>query len=176
MPPTGDSYTQIPSLSTAQRNLLQEALVSNKRSRQNGPVAAPSELVNTYFPPYTRPQAQSKAQALNFDSVNPAIFDVSQEHFPTSGYDTTFDESLLSTYNDTSGMFAFGSTATSPQQTEEHDKRKSPDEEDDEEEDESDHKRQEGDDKVAKKPGRKLITAEPTTVSVPSATTYPAPF
>jgi AP-1-like factor len=165
----GDSFAQIPSLSTAQRNLLQQALASNKRSRQNGPAATPAELVNNYFPTFPQAPAPAKAHDLIFDNVNPAIFDVSQDSFPTSGYDSTFDDSLLSTYNDNSGLFDFGSAATSPQQTEEHDKRKSPDEEDDEEDDESDHKRQEGDDKVAKKPGRKLITAEPTTVSIECA-------
>jgi AP-1-like transcription factor len=44
-----------------------------------------------------------------------------------------------------------------------HDKRKSID--DDDNEDEGDRKRREGEDKTAKKPGRKPLTSEPTSVS-----------
>jgi AP-1-like transcription factor len=46
-----------------------------------------------------------------------------------------------------------------------HDKRKSM-EDDDEDEDELEPKRREGEEKTAKKPGRKPLTSEPTTVSI----------
>lgn len=45
-------------------------------------------------------------------------------------------------------------------------KRKSPDDDEDEDDDEDTGKRREGEEKIAKKPGRKLITTEPTTVSL----------
>jgi AP-1-like factor len=44
-----------------------------------------------------------------------------------------------------------------------HDKRKSP--EDDKDDDENEPKRREGEERTAKKPGRKPLTSEPTTVS-----------
>ena len=101
--------------------------------------------------------------------MNPAIFDINQQSFPAAGYDSTFDDSLLSSYSET-GALDFGSAGSAfgvqNIAEHEHEKRKSPDEEEEDEDDESQNKRQEGDDKVAKKPGRKLIVAEPTTVSV----------
>lgn len=51
---------------------------------------------------------------------------------------------------------------------ESNEKRKSPDEDGDEDE-EGGGKRREGDDKQAKKPGRKPLTSEPTTVRSSSA-------
>lgn len=160
----------MPNLSMAQRNLLMAALASNKRSKQNGTVPAPAGQAPEYFPPYQQTIAPSKVQRNNFDGVNPAIFDISQEKYPASEYDSTFDDSLLSQF-DNSGNGNFGTIGNDGLQSpdsfenESHEKRKSPDEDDDDEDEESSHKKQEGDDKVAKKPGRKLITAEPTTVS-----------
>jgi AP-1-like transcription factor len=54
-----------------------------------------------------------------------------------------------------------------------HDKRKSIDGEEDDEE--GDHKRHEGDGKAAKKPGRKPLTSEPTTVCAIHHTAPPSP-
>lgn len=48
--------------------------------------------------------------------------------------------------------------------TEHHDKRKKSTDDDDEEEEEGSGKRREGDERAARKPGRKPITGEPTTV------------
>lgn len=167
---TSNPFPQMPNLSMAQRNLLMAALASNKRSKQNGNAAAPADQANEYFPPFPQTIAPTKVQQNNFDGVNPAIFDISQEQYPTSGYDSTFDDSLLSQFDNT-GSLDFGTIGNDDLQSpdsydnESHEKRKSPDEDDDDEDEESSHKKQEGDDKIAKKPGRKLITAEPTTVS-----------
>jgi len=154
-------YSQLPNLSTPQRNLLLAALASNKRGRANGTSGLAAGSGNIYTPGKT-------AQISSVDAVNPAIFDLNQHSFPAASYDSTFDDSLLSSYSET-GALDFGSAGNAfgvQNNTEhEHEKRKSPDEEEEDEDDEAHHKRQEGDDKVAKKPGRKLIVAEPTTVS-----------
>jgi len=156
-------YAQLPNLSTGQRNLLLAALASNKRGRVNGNTGLASGTGDIYTPNKT-------AQVSPVDAVNPAIYDLTQESFPAAGYDSTFDDSLLSSYGE-AGAFDFGSAgsafAVQNNAENEHEKRKSPDdEEEDDEDDDTHNKRQEGDDKVAKKPGRKLIVAEPTTVSV----------
>jgi len=118
--------------------------------------------MNNYTPNKT-------SQISPVDAVNPAIFDLGQESYPAAGYDSTFDDSLLSSYGET-GTFNFGSAGSAfevqSNAENEHEKRKSPDDEEDDDDDDEAHKRQEGDDKVAKKPGRKLIVAEPTTVSI----------
>jgi len=150
--------SQYPSLSTPQRNLLAAALASNKRNKANP--TAPQ--VPDYFPQFTAPQ---KIQQTSYDSVNPAIFDLNQSNI---GYDSTFDDSLLSL--DGHNPVDFGLLQPSPNalDIDAHEKRKSPDDDEEDDEDDYDHKKQEGDDKVAKKPGRKLITAEPTTVRLSS--------
>jgi len=119
--------------------------------------------VNNYIPTKT-------SQISNVDAVNPAIFDLNQNTFSAASYDSTFDDSLLSSYGET-GTVNFGSAGSAfdlqNNAENEHEKRKSPDDEEEDDDDDEAHKRQEGDDKVAKKPGRKLIVAEPTTVSPP---------
>ena len=155
-------YSQLPNLSTGQRNLLLAALSSNKRGRANGTTGLASGAGTIYTPTKT-------AQISPIDAVNPAIFDINQQSFPAASYDSTLDDSLLSSYSET-GALDFGSAGSAFEvqnnAEHEHEKRKSPDEEEEDEDDETQNKRQEGDDKVAKKPGRKLIVAEPTTVSV----------
>ena len=151
--------SELPNLSTAQRNLLLAALASNKRSKTSS--FASQEKASDYFPQFAAPQ---KLQQSSYDSVDPAIFDLNNSNI---GYDSTFDDSILS-FDDNSnidlGLVLQGPNAFD---NEAHDKRKSPNDEEEDDEDDYDNKRQEGDDKAAKKPGRKLITAEPTTVSLP---------
>ena len=89
---------------------------------------------------------------------------------PGSGQLGNFDESPFLDYDDgnydwdNSGDLLFGDLpgAESYGDGEHHDKRKASLDDEDEEEEPS--KRREGDDKTAKKPGRKPMTGEPTTV------------
>jgi len=148
--------SQLPSLSAPQRDLLLAALASNKRSRTN-PTTSQAQVPG-YFSQFTAPQ---KLQQNPYDSVNPAIFDLNQG---TNGYDPSFDDSLLSLDDNSHIDFGLVQPNSNAFEVDAHEKRKSPDDEEEDDEDDYDHKKQEGDDKVAKKPGRKLITAEPTTV------------
>lgn len=150
---------QIPNLSTAQRNLLLAALSSNKRSKSNSTAAVPqAQQVSDYFPQFSAPQ---KTQQSSYDGINPAIFDQNQGSI---GYDSTFDDSLLSLDDNSNIDFGLAQHGSNTLDVDAHEKRKSPDDDEEDDEDDYDHKKQEGDDKAAKKPGRKLITAEPTTV------------
>lgn len=150
--------SQLPNLSIAQRNLLLAALSSNKRNKSSS-AGSEQQQVTDYFPSFSA--GQKTQQSPGVTSVNPAIFDINQS---AVGYDSTFDDSLLSL--DDSNNFDLGLVKPGPNayDIDVHEKRKSPNDEDDDDEDDYDHKKQEGDDKSTKKPGRKLITAEPTSV------------
>lgn len=72
-------------------------------------------------------------------------------------------DTTLNFDGDDNGARMIGSLPGDSPEGDSSEKRKSPDEDDDEEE-EGGGKRREGDDKQAKKPGRKPLTSEPTTV------------
>jgi len=102
-------------------------------------------------------------------SLENPIFSTDQPDF------NTFSDQQFLDYLGRGDSFDFDSVAPEDLENEEtspygdegdhdlHDKRKSPD--DDKEEQENGAKRREGEEKVAKKPGRKPLTSEPTNVS-----------
>ncbi|OJD33949.1 bzip transcription factor (ap-1) [Diplodia corticola] len=168
-----DPFNSHPYLSPNQQDLLMAALNSNNRGGR------PAGSTNSQA---KKPSDGNPSQQFLLDGLDPNFF-------PPDGAGAGFDNFNLeeSPYvdfldgdtgfefdpNDTSDLL-IGSlpgdqaqSSTSPDQpgadgeNETGDKRKSPD--DDDEEAEGGGKRREGEDKTAKKPGRKPLTSEPTT-------------
>lgn len=175
-----------PYLSTTQQDLLLAALASNGYNNNNNNAAngnatikrsdsdtgreqqfvAPSYVDGAMFDS-TQKDSQQTAAFGNFD------FDDTSPYLEYLDGDTTlnFDS------NDLGGEDMFGdipgpqTDSSESDKGDKSDKRKSPDDGDDEELD-GDAKRREGDDKTSKKPGRKPLTSEPTTVSLPHLAHY----
>ena len=142
-----------PYLTNTQQDLLLAALSSNKpntmSNSQRIPTVkrSPSDPDQTIMPNTLYASPQQAPSRDNFSSLD---FDTSPYLDYPNG-DTSFDLDE----HDLGGQEMIGPL---------HDKRKITDEDEDEDE-EGDSKRREGDDKQAKKPGRKPLTNEPTTVS-----------
>lgn len=120
--------------------------------------------------------SNSKLASLNdqqfSNSIDPSYFASPQQNGSLSTFDTfNVDDSPYLDFADGDPNFDFGEldgdeSMIGPLNDEDgdgdaHDKRKSPEEDDDAEENGA--KRQEGEDKAPKKPGRKPLTSEPTT-------------
>lgn len=134
-------------LSPNEQDLLVAALNSNQSGSRSGKTQQLSnqDLTNT---PQTMTNPESGALDLSDDS--PYLdFD------PDGDFDDSFGYETGRMIGDLPGM--------SPGDI--HEKRKSIDGDDDDDNDNGDRKRREGDDKTAKKPGRKPLTSEPTSVS-----------
>jgi AP-1-like factor len=145
-------------LSARQEELLFRALNSNK-----------SNALETVFPPST-----------DSFSMAPGSFSESPVQAPGSGTSNGFEDSPFIDYDyefDADGGFDYdfandsqgqmignlpGSSSDGDADT--HDKRSHPDDDGDDEE--GGGKRREGDEKSSKKPGRKPLTSEPTSVSI----------
>ncbi|KAL1636941.1 DNA-binding transcription factor yap1 [Diplodia intermedia] len=160
-------------LSPNQQDLLMAALNSNNPNNRGGRPAGPA---NGQF------KKSSDSNQFSLDGLDPNFF---PQEGTGAGFDNfNLDESPYVDFldgdpgfefdpNDTSDLLIGslpgdqGHSSTSPDQsgadgeTQNGDKRKSPD--DDDEEEEGGGKRREGEDKTAKKPGRKPLTSEPTT-------------
>lgn len=154
-------------LDSSQQDLLLAALASNNQ--------VPSDLfASSVNGRGSGTNAQFQYPA---DSVDPTTFFTSpQQSTPANGFSAnSIDESPFVDYLDGDNSFDFdnadddlmigalpGGSPSGRNGEESNDKRKSPD--DDGEDDEGGGKRREGEDKQAKKPGRKPLTSEPTTV------------
>jgi AP-1-like factor len=160
-------------LSPNQQGLLLAALNSNNRGRKDN--SSPAAQQDPVQPPSDSTQSMSQ---FSFDAMDPTFFMNDQSNLPVGNFDTplgTLDESPymdLLDGNDPDFDFdlpdgqmigALPDSEDYEGNGELHDKRKSP--EDDEEDNENGGKRREGEDKTAKKPGRKPLTSEPTSVS-----------
>ncbi|KAK5007853.1 DNA-binding transcription factor yap1, partial [Cryomyces antarcticus] len=156
-----------PYLSPNQQDLLLAALTSNNVNVQPHPPA--SQILK-------RSSSDSKEYQHNTDDSNMPLFVSPQQQTSSSSEFGAFglEDSPFLDYLDADGNFDFdsnehsqmiGNPPNDPNQNdydgEVHDKRKSP--EDDEDDEDGGGKRREGDDKTAKKPGRKPLTTEPTT-------------
>jgi AP-1-like factor len=153
-------------LDATQQDLLLAALASNNQDpndifstapnnkhNNNSQFHYPTDHVDPTF--FTSPQQSTPANAFGSLGV---------EESPFVDYldgDTSFDFDKA----DDAGLMIGALPGDTPTE-ESHEKRKSPDDDDDEEE-EGGGKRREGEDKQAKKPGRKPLTSEPTTVRLP---------
>jgi len=154
-------------LDATQQDLLLAALASNNQN--------PNDLFSTNM--------ESKPATLNnsqyqypVDGVDPTFFTSPQQATPANAFSTVgMDDSPFVDYLDGDNSFDFdnadgdlmigalpGGSPSSRSGEDSSDKRKSPD--DDADDDEGGGKRREGEDKQAKKPGRKPLTSEPTTV------------
>ena len=154
-------------LSPDQEELLRKALSSNtnKNSPQVSRNGTSSATRSSSDP--TKPQ-----QSTDYMANGSNMFTSPVQETPGSGQLSNFDESPFLDFDlddgnfdwDNSGDQLFGDLpgAESYGDGDHHDKRKASTEDEDEEEGTS--KRREADDKTAKKPGRKPMTGEPTTV------------
>ena len=158
-------------LTPDQDELLRTALSSNPPNRSSSRKSnnGTSSAAQSNSDPKQRQNTDDyMANGLN-------MFSSPVQEMPGSGQLGSFDESPFLDYElddgnfdwDNSGDQLFGDLpgTESYGDGEHHDKRKASMDDDDEEEGTS--KRREGDDKTAKKPGRKPLTGEPTTVSSP---------
>ena len=163
---SGTAFEPDLSLTPTQEGLLRTALSSNTSSKsapQNGSIRSSANVRSTNGPKYNT--TSTMANGTN-------MYTSPTQQTPGSGQLSNFDESPsfldydLEDGNfdwDNSGDQLFGDLPGTEfnDKGEHHDKRKA--HEGDEEEGSS--KRREGEDKGAKKPGRKPLTGEPTTVS-----------
>lgn len=153
------------SLDPNQQDLLRAALSSNNpntKSASNSGARSSTDLTNIN-------------QSFSFDNMDPAMFPSgAQANFGIGSFDSPLGAVDDSPYvdfldaNDPNFDFDYGDEdgqmiGDLPGADELHDKRKSP--EDNNEDNDNGGKRREGDDKTAKKPGRKPLTSEPTSVS-----------
>jgi AP-1-like factor len=152
-------------LDATQQDLLLAALASNNQN--------PNDLFSTGL---GHNRAASNSQfPYSTDNVDPTFFTSPQQSTPANAFNNAgMDESPFVDYLD-GDNFDFdngdddlmigalpGDSPSGKNGEESNEKRKSPDDDDDE--DEGGGKRREGEDKQAKKPGRKPLTSEPTTV------------
>lgn len=152
-------------LDATQQDLLLAALASNNQNS--------NDIFSTGVD--NKPSMNNSQFPYSIDSLDPAYFTSPQQSTPANGFNNAgIEESPFIDYleGDTSfdlenpdGDLMIGSLPGEGH-VDSHEKRKSPgDDDDDEDEDEGGGKRREGEDKQAKKPGRKPLTSEPTTVS-----------
>ena len=154
---SGSPYAPDLSLNQDQEELLRTALSSNPRASPRGPSLNPS----------TKKVAQNSNSMANGADVYPSPV----QDMPGSATFESFDESPFLDQElddgnfdwDNSGDQLFGDLPGGEfnDDGEHHEKRKASTDED---EDEGTSKRREGGEKNAKKPGRKPLTGEPTTV------------
>jgi AP-1-like factor len=158
-----------------QQDLLLAALASNQNAKPNN-MYSNGAMNNPAA-------ANSGLQYASIDSIDPTFFASPQQVTPDAfGANLNFDnvdDSPFIDYLDGDNSFDFdngdngdlmiggipgdSSSHSNEGDNENSDKRKSPD--DDGDDIEGGGKRREGEDKTAKKPGRKPLTSEPTTVS-----------
>ena len=161
-PPTHLARQQnAPYLDHNQQDLLLAALNSQASGRQDTQTGSNIEGQKNEFESRTTP-------TMNGASENDLFMSPAQAHLDGIGNDFTPDLDYLDNdfdfeNADLGGEMIGALPGGTDSNGELHDKRKNPDEFDDEEE--GDAKRQEGE-KGSKKPGRKPLTSEPTTVSL----------
>jgi AP-1-like transcription factor len=171
-----DKFNQDPYLSPDQQDLLLAALTSNNPSRNNLNSSFPRTVQNSQSKSLssTSPQ-QGQRSSIGSMKFN-QLYESPQQQAPGSDFDVDLDNSPFIDYEldlDADGNFDYDidgqmignlprAPSTEDGETETHEKRKSMD---DHSEEDGGGKRREGEDKTAKKPGRKPLTSEPTSVS-----------
>jgi AP-1-like factor len=157
-------------LDSTQQDLLLAALASNNQN--------PNDLFSTGLPVdngvNNKPPLNNSQFQYPMENLDPAYFASPQQATPASGFNNIgMDESPFVDYLDGDNSFDFDNAdgdmiGALPGDTpgDSNEKRKSPGDDGDADDDEGGGKRREGEDKQAKKPGRKPLTSEPTTVGV----------
>ncbi|UPX15599.1 DNA-binding transcription factor yap1 [Ascochyta rabiei] len=156
-------------LDATQQDLLLAALASNNQN--------PNDLfsnVNVMDEKQTLANSHFQYPTNNTNALDSAAFFSPQQRTPANAFSNMgVEESPFVDYLDGDNSFDFdgadsgaamiGSLPGDTPDAEANEKRKSPDEEGDDDDEEGGGKRREGEDKQAKKPGRKPLTSEPTT-------------
>lgn len=165
------------SLTPDQQDLLLTALASNRpQAMSNTSTMSSNRVSNSTKPSVDRVSSSPNQGRQSLDAArtnielhrsplqeSPGLGGVSSDGFYESPLlDFELDDGSYDWENSAEKLFGNLPGASNDEEGDLHDKRKSPEEEEDEE---SGHKRREGEDKSAKKPGRKPLTGEPTTVS-----------
>jgi AP-1-like factor len=181
MTSTNEQFNAQYNLSPNQQGLLLAALNSNNPSRNNTPKTAVQHNPNQPL----IDSSNNMSQQFSFEGMDPTLFMNGQSSMPLGNFETPLGESPYLDFLDNNdpnydGSFDFDLPETEGQMIgampgsedgsqDLHDKRKmSEDDDDDDDEHENGAKRQEtGEGKTAKKPGRKPLTSEPTSVSAP---------
>lgn len=182
MSTTNDQFDAQYNLDQNQQGLLLAALNSNNPSRHN----TPKTTLQHNFNHSATGTSQDMSQQFDFEGMDSTLFMNGQSSMPMGNFETSLGESphldfLENNDPNYEGNFDFDLSGTDGQMIgalpgsedgsqDIHDKRKmSEDDDDDEDEHENGAKRQEtGEGKTAKKPGRKPLTSEPTSVSAPA--------
>jgi AP-1-like factor len=163
--PTNDFQNGVPFyLDATQQDLLLAALASNNQN--------PNDLFSLGSDNSKAAATANSQFQYPVDNVDPTFFTSPQQSTPANAFNNVgMEESPFLDYLDGDNSFDFDNAdddlmigALPGDSPDSHDKRKSPDDDDDD--DEGGGKRREGEDKQAKKPGRKPLTSEPTTVSL----------
>lgn len=142
-------------LSPHQQSLLFAALNSNKGpSLDTSGSIDPLAMAPMSFSESPQQQAPGSGTLNGFEE-SPFI-DYDYDFDPEGSFDYSFD-------NNSQGQMIGKLPGTSSDGDDHHDKRSHPDDDDDEED--GGGKRREGEEKGSKKPGRKPLTSEPTSVS-----------
>lgn len=159
-------------LSPGQRDLLVAALSSNSMANKPTTSVQPDRLLNHVKRSDSEPESRTPTR-----DAMPPVYDLGREEFLDTIDPSKFsmDDSEYADLFDADGQFDLenGSPQLWPSVppvavdiVEGHEKRKSTSDDVDDDDD-HEQKRREGDEKSAKKPGRKLVTAEPSTVGQP---------
>lgn len=153
----GASHNEDFFLTPHQQSLLFAALNTNKQQAPAAPIASnPVSLSPSSFK-----NSPSNGAGAGTGYQESPFLDNYEYEFGDSSFDFSFAN------NDQGAMIGdMPSTSDKSDSPEDdlHDKRSHPDDDDD---DETDPKRRESSDKIPKKPGRKPLTSEPTSVSLP---------
>jgi AP-1-like transcription factor len=172
---SGNQFTPPSYLTPNQQDLLMAALASNNHNRKQSP-----SLSNANGFSQSASASWDMNGHLGGDGLDPLMYAPTQPTLPMAGFDNldgNLNESpFLDLLDNSDANFDFDLPEGDGQMIDGlpetgnegdydmHDKRKSP-EDDNEDKDENEAKRTAPDEKVAKKPGRKPLTSEPTSVS-----------
>ena len=173
-------------LSPKEQDLLLTALNSNKPNMANSGRSATLNSVrsSSNVAAGSGQQFQQRSQSATLNTFDPYNSPIQQTPGSANMGNGLYDSPYLDNYDlddgnfdwDNSGLDMIGSLPTGEfngqEGAEQHDKRKSPEDDPDEDEEEGGGKRREGDDKSSKKPGRKPMTSEPTSVSHDTASVH----
>lgn len=151
-----------PGLAPEQQKLLLAALASNKKRRsESNANASTNNTANsndTVSASSVNPSVFSKANSDPF-----AMTSTASSTFDLGAGDSAFDVDFSKGFDDFSEPFP--NFANGEAEGEQGEKRKVSEDDDDDFDEQGDEKRRDSEPKEAKKPGRKLLTSEPTTVS-----------
>ena len=160
-------------LTPIQQSLLRNALSSNNRSSQdfsqsysNGSMTTvkPSALHSNSIPQQIQQTRQPSQQYDIYESPTQQLVPAGTENLEESPFlDYSLDDGNFD-WDNSGQLIGTLPGASLEDDADHHDKRKARSSDDDDEDEEGGGKRREGEEKTSKRPGRKPLTSEPTTV------------